>query len=68
MIYSTQKRKHRKTGKHNRNMRGGNEESFFDTGTLTGIGIGIVIIAILLSLAFTGVLHAKNSSSSGKSF
>ena len=79
MIYSTHKRKHRKTGKHYKNMRGGspyddNASSFsdfvpkFGTGTLIGIGIGVVIISIILSLTFTGVIHARSSSSSsGKS-
>ena len=28
MIYSTHKRKHRKTGKHYKNMRGGNNNGF----------------------------------------
>lgn len=66
----------RKYGRiYKRNMRGGrnrvdsDEESSFslDKETKIMLGIGLVIATILLTLGFTGVIHARSSSSSGKS-
>ena len=59
MIYSTQKRKHRKTGKHYRNMRGGGE-----TDLLIQFVVGFSVVGVLM---FCLIYFSKGGHSGSKS-
>lgn len=62
MIYSTHKRKHRKTGKHYKNMRGGNDDNdeppyFLQYGFLWVLVGGVGIFC----LSYFGKIHHSSN-------
>lgn len=60
MIYSTQKRKHRKTGKHYKNTRGGGGENDLPIQLV----VGFLVVGVLM---FCVIYFSKGGHSGSKS-
>jgi hypothetical protein len=66
MIYSTKRVLRKKSGKPHKKMRGGSYDDFWDSfptidkSIFYVFGVVVVIMAVLLPLAYTGVIHVRS--------